>query len=321
MRRLALLLVAFGLSGCAGSVVLSPPGPHSDGWRAVEAHTRTLGLGLPGGAYLAPGVRFAGGVQVLTPSHDRLHSLSDLKVVGGDFVSVSDWGDLFRFTPRLDRRGRLTGLGDIRMRPLTGLDGEPFPTKSDGDAEGLAVTADGELLVSFEGDHRIWSYGPLAALADRPVRISTPAITASSDVGLEGLAAAPGGWRAAGEGGGVWDCTPAACTAVSPPPATEIPVTEWRNTGLDRDPSGAGWFVVRRIYRAPIDMRGQVRRMAPDGALGPVLVELRLPSTVDNFEGIAAVARPDGGVRLYILSDDNGNPVQKTLMLAFDVAN
>jgi hypothetical protein len=58
--------------------------------------------------------------------------------------------------------------------------------------------------------------------------------------------------------------------------------------------------------------------MDVDGALGPVLVELKLPGLTDNFEGIAA--EPHGeGVRLYILSDDNANPVQKTLMLAFDV--
>ena len=54
------------------------------------------------------------------------------------------------------------------------------------------------------------------------------------------------------------------------------------------------------------------------GALGPVLVELKLLGLTDNFEGIAAVAKGDA-VRLYILSDDNANPAQKTLMLAFDV--
>ena len=38
----------------------------------------------------------------------------------------------------------------------------------------------------------------------------------------------------------------------------------------------------------------------------------------DNFEGIAAEARGEA-TRLYILSDDNFNPVQRTLLLAFDV--
>lgn len=65
-------------------------------------------------------------------------------------------------------------------------------------------------------------------------------------------------------------------------------------------------------------MRARVRRMDADGTLGPVLIELKLPGLTDNFEGIAAEARGDK-VRLYILSDDNANPAQKTLMLAFDV--
>ena len=39
---------------------------------------------------------------------------------------------------------------------------------------------------------------------------------------------------------------------------------------------------------------------------------------LSNFEGIAAVRRGDG-LRLYILSDDNNNAAQRTLLLAFDV--
>ncbi len=67
-----------------------------------------------------------------------------------------------------------------------------------------------------------------------------------------------------------------------------------------------------------MDARVRVRRMASDGTLGPVLIELKLPGTTDNFEGIAVVAQ-NGGTRLYILSDDNNNPLQKTLVLAFDL--
>ena len=58
--------------------------------------------------------------------------------------------------------------------------------------------------------------------------------------------------------------------------------------------------------------------MAGDGSLGPVLIELKHPGTVDNFEGIAAVATPTG-TRLYLLSDDNFSETQRTLLLAFDV--
>jgi hypothetical protein len=39
---------------------------------------------------------------------------------------------------------------------------------------------------------------------------------------------------------------------------------------------------------------------------------------VDNFEGIAVVPRPTGGIRLYLVSDDNGSAAQRTYLLAFD---
>ena len=61
-----------------------------------------------------------------------------------------------------------------------------------------------------------------------------------------------------------------------------------------------------------------LRGMAPDGGLGPVLISLKLPGTTDNFEGVSA-ERLNGRTRLYILSDDNFNPAQRTLLLGFDV--
>jgi hypothetical protein len=47
-------------------------------------------------------------------------------------------------------------------------------------------------------------------------------------------------------------------------------------------------------------------------------MDLAAPMTVDNCEGLAAVLRPDGGVRFYLLSDDNALASQRTLLLAFD---
>jgi hypothetical protein len=76
--------------------------------------------------------------------------------------------------------------------------------------------------------------------------------------------------------------------------------------------------VVERLYREPFDMRARVRRMDRSGATGAVLVSLSLPSAADNFEGVAAVSSASG-TRLYILSDDNDNRRQRTLLLAFDL--
>jgi hypothetical protein len=319
-RRLAVLWAALSLTACAASMGAPRPYPLSeDGWTPAVAELRSVGLGLPGGAQLAQGVRFAGGLNILSAPMSPLHSLSDLKLTGdGGFVTVSDVGDLVRADIRLDARGRLVGLDRFRTRRLTLTDGQPISDKQDGDAEGLALTASGDLLVSFERRHRIWNYGPLNALTDRPTPMRAPDFSFTENDGMEGLADGPNGWRVGGEAGGVWDCMPARCAVVTPPPSAPIPDSEYRITGIDRDPSGDGWFVVQRRYRAPIDARAHVRHMAADGTLGPVLIELKLPGTTDNFEGIAAERR-NGATRLYILSDDNFSPAQRTLMLAFDI--
>lgn len=313
-------LAALTLAACASAVVTSQPWtptPEADGWTPASASTRTVGLGLPGAAVLGQGVRYAGGVTVLAGMDSPLHSLSDLKLTGdGGFIAVSDVGDLARGTLTLDGRGRLTALEGLRVRRLSLTDGTPISQKMEGDAEGLAITSDGDLLVSFERDHRIWNYGPLNALRP-PQAVRRPDFPFAENDGMEGLAASGDGWRVAGESGGVWDCNPASCAVAAAPPETLLTDADYRITGMDRDPAG-GWFVVQRSYRAPIDVRARVRRMARDGTLGPVLVELKLPGTTDNFEGIAAERRGDR-TRLYILSDDNFNAVQRTMMLAFDV--
>lgn len=318
MRRLAAVVLTLMLGACAGAGVVSEPWRGSaEGWTPVAAQIRLVGLGLPGGVRLAPGVRFAGGVQIVAPRGGRLHGLSDLKLADGDMVAVTDAGDLVRGRLAFDRRGRLAGLSGLRLRSLTAEDGRAFPTKSDGDVESLAITADGGLVVGFEQRPRLWSYGPLDALESRPSPLAAPPLPPGNE-GLEALAAGPEGLRAAAEGGGIWDCTASHCTEVAPPPATPPAVSDWRVTGMDRDPAGMGWFVVERLYREPFDMRARLRRMDPSGRLGPVLAILSLPSTTDNFEGVAATTGPSA-TRLYILSDDNDNPRQRTLLLAFDV--
>lgn len=322
LRRLLPALAAVTLAACAGAVSVTPPLTPVAGWTTGAASTRPIGLGLPGGARLADGVRFAGGVELVLDATSPLHSLSDLKLTGdGDFVSVTDAGDLVRGRLVLDARGRLTGVSGLRYRRLTLLDGAPIVDKADGDAEGLLVTDGGDLFISFERNHRIWDYGPTDAPHAMPTPVRRPDVALPLNDGMEGISAArDDGWRVSAENGGVWDCRPAACRVVTPPPATPPTDGDYRTTGMDRDPAGPGYVIVQRSYRPPLDARARIRRMAEDGALGPVLVELKLPGTTDNFEGIAAVAR-DGGTRLYILSDDNSNPAQRTLLLAFDVTN
>lgn len=317
LRRLAPLALAALLAACAGTVPVMAPTAAPPGWTAAAASTRPVGLGLPGGAQLADGVSFAGGVELVAHEASPLHSISDLKLGGDGFYAVSDAGDLIRGALVLDAEGRLSGLSGLQSRRLTLADGAPIGEKIDGDAEGLLLTAGGDLLISFERRHRIWNYGRPDRPSPRPAVARSPDADFPNNDGMEGISVRPGGWRVAGKSGGVWDCAPVRCTVVVPAPATPIPDSDYRITGMDRDPAG-GFFVVQRSYAPPVDARARVRRMAEDGSLGPVLVELKLPSTTDNFEGVAAV-RQGAVTRLYILSDDNNSSTQRTLLLAFDV--
>lgn len=308
--RAAMSLALMGMAACA-AIATSTPGPLVGPDYAIRMEARHVPLGI-GGATLAPGVSYGGGLVLRGPN---LHGLSDLKIDGTRAWAVSDFGDLVRFTIRLDRNGRLTSAGDAINRPLTGPDGAVLTPKANADAEGLALLPDGRVLISFERDHRIWSYG--SGANERPVPVSTPQHRFEDNQGIEGLAPAPDGkWLALGEAGGAWLCDEIACEPLPNAPTSYD--DGFLTTGADIDPAG-GWFIVQRLFIPPLNMQARVRHMAPDGTLSAPLIHLRPPASTDNFEGIVAVPTATG-TRLYLLSDDNANPLQKTLLLAFDLA-
>lgn len=50
-----------------------------------------------------------------------------------------------------------------------------------------------------------------------------------------------------------------------------------------------------------------------------VLAEMNLLVTIDNFEGLAVRSLPDGGVRIFLISDDNFSARQRTLLMIYDL--
>ena len=79
--------------------------------------------------------------------------------------------------------------------------------------------------------------------------------------------------------------------------------------------------MLARAYEPRSGTRVSVRLIGATGARdGRVLDEMAMaaPLTVDNFEGMAVVPRSAGGIRVYLLSDDNGSAAQHTYLLAFD---
>jgi hypothetical protein len=261
---------------------------------------------------------YAGGLNLTSPDTSRLHGLSDLKVwPDGRFLSVSDEGDAVEGRLVLDPAGRLTGVTAARLYPLVGEDGQPLSAggKNEADSEGIAELAGGDRLVSLERDDRILIY---PAGGGRPRRAPSPDVQFPDNLGMEALDVDPQagadayvvGAEASGQ---TWLCRlSGACTATALVPKP-------KDAGLSAVavlPGGGRAYLLRSF-----DLLHGVRvALRIVDAKGATLDELRLaaPLSVDNFEGLAARPRPDGGIRFYLLSDDNFSRFQRTLLLAFD---
>lgn len=261
--------------------------------------------------------RYAGGLVLTSADTSRLHGLSDLQIAAdGSLVALSDEGDLLHARLKLDAQGRLAGVTDARLTVLTGGDGKPLQGKVESDSEGLALLADGDLLVSFEEHHRILRY-PADGSAPKPAPM--PDATFPFNDGMEGLApdpaAGPDAYIVGAESTGqTWSCKlSAACVAG---PAIEKPGPEFGLTAMTRAPGGRTAY----LMRAWDPMRGNRITLTVRDAAGAEVgrLDLAQPFTVDNLEGLAALPSPHGAIRFYLISDDNFSGSQRTLLLAFD---
>lgn len=299
--------------------------PLPDAWLDVSVATTLVPLNAPDLEDGSGMLTYAGGVEI-TSGFNRLHGLSDIKFIEADsFYAVSDEGLLVRGRVRLDTAGRLIGVEGVQVRPLTDPDGLPLLPKYLADAEGLAILPGGDLLVSFERAHRAWRYDREGRWLDERV---IPDFAFTDNDGMEGIASAGGdAFWAAGENGGLWLCLIRECRETMSPPDLVPSDDDLRVTSLVADPHQGLWALMR-AYHADrntntIEIAGLLvghgHYNRPETHFWMPVASFTAPATVDNFEGIAAVRRPDGGVRLYILSDDNFNDSQRTLLLAFDV--
>lgn len=339
LRAALVLGMIGGLSGFATQctprkpppVVAAPPAPVKAGPEITVVTTPVpLDAANPAKTALDGGFTYAGGLMLTGTDTSRLHSLSDLRVGGdGALTAISDEGEVFEAKIQLDANGRLVGLTETKLRPLPGLNGQPLQGKREGDAEGLAVMPNGDRLVSFEGDHRIWLY---PAQADggwgAPRAAPKPATVFPDNEGMEAItaypAAGPDAYLVGGEEGEVWLCRLSADCKSLPPQSG--PDFTWGLTAFAPFQGTAvatlhrgydpirGWRAVARFISDPTKPLAQQRTSAAlhiDGALPR-----------DNFEGLALTGPPPGApagaTRLYLISDDNAAAGQRTLLLAFD---
>ncbi|WP_312163531.1 esterase-like activity of phytase family protein [Phenylobacterium sp.] len=260
--------------------------------------------------------RYAGGLVLSSADTARFHGLSDMAVRNGvELTAVSDEGDLVRARLVLDRAGRLVGLEDGRLSALAGLDGQPLQGKLEADSEGMALLANGDMLISFEQRHRIWHY---PADGGPPREAPAPDAKFPPNGGMEALGpdpdAGPDAYLAGGEESGqTWTCRLSAGCVPGP---TIAKPPEFGLVALTRLPGQrTAW-----LLRAWDPVRGNRVTLTIQDARGAEVgrLDLARPLSIDNFEAIAAVPAKDGAVRFYLLSDDNFQSSQRTLLLAFD---
>ena len=329
-----------GLSGMATQctprkappVVATPPAPVKAGPEiTVTATPVPLDAANPAKIDAGGGFTYAGGLWLTSTTTSRLHGLSDLSVTAdGRLTAISDEGDVFEAKLQLDAGGKLVGLTDTKLQPLKGLSGRPLQGKREGDAEGLAVLPNGDRLVSFEGNHRIWRYavGPDGTWS-LPAPAPKPSTIFPDNEGMEAIsaypAAGPDAYLVGGEEGEVWLCRLSADCKSLPPQSG--PDFTWGLTGFAPFQGAAvatlhrgydpirGWRSVVRFISDPTKPLAQQRTSAA------LHIEGAMPR--DNFEGVsltgAPAGAPAGSTRIYLISDDGAvSNSQRTLLLAFD---
>lgn len=282
-------------------------------------------------------LEYRGGL-VLSSDDDRFGGFSAIEITpdGQRLLSISDSG--YWLTAQLTfEQGGLSGITDVRMADM--LDAEGATLEGDHeDAEGLADLGDGRYAVSFERDHRVLAYEVGADWSAIEGALPTPLPgppgieRLRNNGGIEGMAPGPNGsiWMAVedpiidGRPHTVWQIHTGGGIDLSYNLAVE---RGFGLTAIAADEDGA-LILVQRFYSQAIGNRIRIVRLTPDaleaaraaGAVveGELLAEFTPDITVDNIEG-AALATVDGERRLFLISDDNYNDAQRTLLLSFAI--
>ncbi|SDB37811.1 esterase-like activity of phytase family protein [Belnapia rosea] len=268
-----------------------------------------------GGLELDDGVLGFGGLSALHIDDDlRLTAISDL----GHWV-----------TARLAlREGRPEGLADLRTGPLRDGSGIPLRRGYGGDAESLARLPDGSWLVGFERWQRIRRYRDISGPGEY-VEAPPGLEFAPRNGGLESLAVLPDGrWLAIAESflprgdeslRRAWIGGPGAWRRLVYRPA------EGFNPADMAPLPGGGALVLERSFSIFAGFGGRVVRLSAaqlNGAVleGEEILRLDAPVPRDNYEGIT-VFRHAGRTLVALVSDDNENMLQRTLLLVFAVVD
>lgn len=264
----------------------------------VTVHFEAVGLPPMSGP-----LRLSGAWRVKA-GDPRFGGLSALSIDRGRFVAVSDLGAAAVFDPPSAPSPRAF-LSDLGEGP-----GDPG-FKSSRDAEALArdPTRQG-WLVAFEQRHSVWRYDQDFANGSRFADLDRP--DWKRNRGIEGMLIDAGGLLLAAENGReAMRIDPRAMRRIAWAVGMEV-------ADAATAPDGSHWLLLRGK-----GVRGIAQAIAP---LVPTATGYRIggrwalpKAPLDNYEGMAIAARPGGGWRFWLVTDDGHRVMARTLLVALDL--
>jgi len=312
------MLIAAGL---VASAALAEPvaGPAE---RGATLEIAAEPIAVPGTLHRSVTAR---GAWHLTAGHPEFGGISGLLIEDGQLTAITDRGHWLE--SRIALEGQRLSFSEARIAPITDQDGSLLGWPG-GDAEGLTRLGP-DLLVSFEHDPRILRHlgggrmgkGTRAAAFERM----------PPNDGLEGLARLPDGSVIAigeepGPGGfPMWRLMPDGSLRES----ALAQRSRHHVTGAETGPAteeGARLYVVQRHFTPAtgVSIRLLAYPLGPDGwpdaRLVTELAAWESASGIDNMEGVAVTPEPDGGALIWIVSDDNFNVPQRTILVVLALA-
>ena len=273
-------------------------------------------------------LEWLGGLE-LESTHPLFGGFSGLEFLDAQtFLAISDRGTVLKGRLVL-KDGKPDGVDGAQMRFLPGLSRSVKEWRRD--SEGFALT-ESEAFISFEGRPRAYRYGVKNGDFTRSsATVPLPKAVlngAQSNTGLEAIALAPVGSRFAGAlvliseklaGDRIqgWIVRNGKAQAFTLPEQGGLAVTDAAFTEagdlliLERKVSLLGGLQIRIRRVKATDFRpGTIE--ATD-----VMLKGNLSNALDNMEGMAIQPQPDGSSLITLISDDNFNALQRTLLLQF----
>ncbi|GER06225.1 hypothetical protein GCM10007972_09440 [Iodidimonas muriae] len=260
----------------------------------------------------------------------------EIKEDGSAFLALTDRGHWLWAQLDLEQ-GRPVSVAAARMAQMLNADGKPLKAGWR-DSESLTL-ADGRALVGLESNDRILAFdlvggknaelfsnpAPLFAAHGKDMDVPAEMLKHPRNGGLEAMVhMASGDLLAFSEHGRtsggllkLWLYKDGVAQSLFfDAPGDFVP------TDAAQMPDGDILVLMRRFTPltgvAALLVRFSAEDIVPGATLvGEELARLVPPLTVDNMEGLAVRKNPEGGDLVYMISDDNFSPLQRTILLVY----